>query len=148
MKKSAFRHPTDLAFECTRCGLCCGDTPNRTRHILLTQKDAEHVANATRREIGSFCTPTPENAPYIYEMNKNPEGKCVFLQANQCTIYEARPLICRFYPFQLSMDFDGVYVFEATAECPVVGAGGKRLDGAFFRGLFELARKRLGFEES
>jgi Fe-S-cluster containining protein len=147
MKKTDFRHP-DLAFECSRCGLCCGDTPNRTRHIRLTKLDAEGIAQAPRREIGSYCTPTPENAPYIHEMHKTPEGNCVFLVNNQCTIYDARPLICRFYPFQLSMDFDGIYVFEATAECPAIGAeGGKRLEGAFFRGLFELARKRLGFEE-
>ena len=34
-EKKGFTHPANLRFECSRCGLCCGDTAQKTRHILL-----------------------------------------------------------------------------------------------------------------
>ena len=144
-----FDYPPDLCFGCSKCGLCCGDTPNKTRHILLLKQDATRIAAATSKETATFATETPQNAPYIYEMHKNPaDQKCVFLQNNQCTIYEHRPLICRFYPFELSTTENGVYVFRATDECPGVcatgqGVGKGKLEERFFRVLLELARVEL-----
>ena len=46
---------------------------------------------------------------YSYEMKKNKKGKCFFLKENQCCIYEFRPIICRFYPFELKFDLDQKY---------------------------------------
>ena len=32
-----------------------------------------------------------------------PDGRCIFLNdAKQCTIYEQRPMDCRFYPFDIA----------------------------------------------
>jgi len=145
MKKTSFAHPQGIYFSCSKCGLCCGDTTQKTRHIRLTERDAEKIANATAQPISKFADQTPEKTPYIYEMHKDKRsGKCIFLQNNQCTIYMQRPLICRFYPFQLTTAKDRTHVFEATDECPKISAQeGEELDESFFEALFRLACERL-----
>jgi len=57
---------------------------------------------------------------YKYQMvQKN--GACIFFSNNKCTIYELRPLICRFYPF--TMIENESYVFQVDADCPSVNIG-------------------------
>ncbi len=76
-------------------------------------------------------------------MRKTNEGKCVFLKENQCTIYELRPLICIFYPFELKFeDSKSLHVFNFTAECPAIGRG-NNVEETDFERLFELAQERL-----
>ena len=140
-----FEYPADVCFGCSKCGLCCGDTQQKKRHVLLLKSDAERIAAHTKQEIDTFAAEIADKAPYVYELQKNPrDGKCLFLQGNGCKIYAVRPLICRFYPFELSTKEEGVYVFRVTDECPgVLCQGtkgvGKKLDAGFFRILLELA---------
>lgn len=137
-----FDYPKNVHFSCTKCGLCCGDTAKKKRHILLLEKEAELLKAHTKQEISAFADKIPEKVPYVFEMHKT-SGKCVFLKNNQCTIYEVRPLICRFYPFEMSTDKNGVYKFRATDECPAVSCnnadGEENLDAQFFRELLDLA---------
>jgi Fe-S-cluster containining protein len=94
--------------------------------------------------IQQFAEPIRGKEPYVYEMKKSTYGKCLFLKDNRCTNYEHRPLICRFYPFELkpSQDKEG-YVFGVTFECPTIGKG-KMFDRKDFEDLFRLAEERLG----
>jgi Fe-S-cluster containining protein len=143
-----FEYPENVRFECTKCGLCCGDTPEKTRHVLLLKTDAARIAAHTKRQIGTFANETQDKSPYVYEMHKAQDGKCVFLQNNRCVVYNVRPLICRFYPFELLTDENVVCRSRVTDECPgvfcqdTVGVG-KKLDAHYFRVLFELARDEL-----
>jgi Fe-S-cluster containining protein len=76
-------------------------------------------------------------------MKKSSEGKCFFLKENRCIIYEFRPLICIFYPFQLTFDNGkGFHVFEFTLECPGINQG-KLFTENDFEMLFKLAQARL-----
>ena len=140
-----FEYPADICFGCSKCGLCCGDTQQKKRHVLLLKSDAERIAAQTKREIGTFTDEIEDKAPYVYEMQKKPgDGKCLFLQGNECVVYVVRPLICRFYPFELSTKEEGVYVFRVTDECSGVFSHGPqgvgmKLDAGFFRALLELA---------
>ncbi len=140
------KHPKNINFNCNKCGICCGDTDNKTRRILLLKPDADHIANHTNQQICTFARQTPEKNPYIYEMKKNPQdGKCIFLKNNQCTIYEQRPLICKFYPFELSTSKERHYIFKFTQECPGIsktqpqtGEEGT-LNEMYFKKLLQLA---------
>ena len=148
-----FEYPQNVSFECTKCGLCCGDTPKTTRHVLLLQQDAERISRYTNNEISMFATKTQDKSPYVYEMYKNQNGKCVFLQNNKCRAYEVRPLICRFYPFELSTDGNGFYKFKVTDECPKVscnkaGNAGKKLGAGHFKKLLNLACIALNGEST
>jgi|YelNatPaOPRAMG01_1025707.scaffolds.fasta_scaffold125103_2 Fe-S-cluster containining protein len=139
----AFIYPENVSFACNGCGLCCGDTAHKTRHILLLESEAEAISAQTCRPIEDFAEEISGTAPYVYQMKKPKEGKCIFLENNRCIIYELRPLICRFYPFELKFDQDrGRYVFSYTLECPTINKG-KALAKKDFEELFALAEERL-----
>ena len=137
-----FDYPTELRFQCTKCGICCGDTQEKTRHILLLTAEAEQIATATSQPIAKFAVKIEGKAPYSHEMKKTIEnGKCVFLENNSCTIYPLRPLICRFYPFELKVTANGKHQFLYTDECLGIGKG-KTLSKNYFETLFQLARTK------
>ncbi len=138
-----FTYPTEISFSCNGCGLCCGDTPKKTRHILLLRCEMQKIAKETGISANRFSNEIMDKQPYCFEMKKTNEGKCFFLKNNQCTIYSLRPLICRFYPFQLMYDLDKEkHVFDVTLECPAINQG-KPFKEKEFEQLFELARKIL-----
>ncbi len=144
-----FDYPDDVCFDCSKCGLCCGDTTEKTRHVLMLRSDAEKISILTGLPVNKFAHEIIGKIPYIYEMNKKPEnGECTFLEDNQCTLYAYRPLICRFYPFELSTNNDGKYVFRVTLECPGVRhlgtfGVGMKLNSDYFKALFDLACTEL-----
>ena len=144
-----FEHPKDLRFTCSKCGLCCGDTEKKIRHILLLKSEAEEIALQINQPVENFTTKNSDKAPYVYEIKKTPEQrKCVFFYAGRCSIYKIRPLVCRFYPFELCVDKQGACVFKATSECPGISKvkscpSNERLEWDFFSALLELAQARF-----
>jgi Fe-S-cluster containining protein len=142
----SFDYPT-VRFKCVKCGICCGDTTEKTRHILLLTEEAEKIAETTKQPVTRFAVKIEDKTPYAFEMKKTIEdGKCVFLAENRCTIYPLRPLICRFYPFELKPDESERYRFFCTDECLGVNKG-KQLDEEYFRRLFKLACDQLSDSE-
>jgi len=138
-----FTYPVNIKFDCNRCGLCCGDTKQKTRHILLLESEAKMIASHTSRRIFDFSGEIKDKLPYAYEMKKTSEGKCVFLKNNQCSIYPLRPLICMFYPFELKfVEKKGLHNFDFTLECPGINQG-KAFHEKDFKKLFKLAQKNL-----
>jgi len=136
-------YPQATRFKCVKCGICCGNTHAKTRHILLLKTEAEQISNATKRPITEFAVKIEGKEPYIYELAKTAkEGTCVFLERNQCTIYALRPLVCRFYPFELKTTGTRKHKFTPTDECPRIGKG-RVLQEEYFRKLFRLARGRV-----
>jgi Fe-S-cluster containining protein len=73
-------------------------------------------------------------------MKKGKEGKCIFLERKDCTVYASRPLICRYYPFELKNDGNEILLFSPTDECPGIGVG-EVLKESYFSELFRLARR-------
>ena len=139
-----FDYPTTVRFHCTKCGICCGDTEEKTRHIILLKTEAEQIAKTTTQPISKFAVKIKSKAPYVYEMKKRAEdGKCVFLEKNSCTIYPLRPLICRFYPFELKSAHSGKHQFLFTEECPGINTG-RMLSANYFRKMFRLAQAKHG----
>ena len=70
-----FTCPTNVLFECSRCGLCCGDTPHKKRHILLLESETNAISAETRLSKQEFAKPVTDRNPYYYEMKKSREGK-------------------------------------------------------------------------
>jgi len=139
----SFDYPKNVRFQCTECALCCGDTKKRVRHILLLKKEAERISEATFKPAEEFAAQIEGREPYVYEMKKTEkEGKCLFLKENLCAIYASRPLICRFYPFQLRNMKDGRHGFSHTTECPGIGKG-KRVGKSYLERLFQQAHEQL-----
>lgn len=135
--KMQFNYPRNVRFKCLRCALCCGDTKNRKRLILLLKLEAGRISCKTSKSLADFAEKVEGFEPYVYCMKKTDDERCTFLKNNSCSIYEIRPLICRFYPFQLKSTRTGRYAFECTTECPGIGAGPK-LEKGFFERLFKV----------
>ena len=118
-----FKHPRGLLFQCDRCALCCGDTEKRVRTILLLKSEACRIRLKTGKRFDEFVDKVEGFQPYVYRMKKTESGKCLFLDGNLCSIYDLRPLVCRFYPFELEGSGKGKYVFIPSHECPCIGTG-------------------------
>ena len=139
----SFEYPRNIRFSCNKCGLCCGNTSQKVRHVLLLDSDVRRIVSETKQDAKTFAIST-EHKRFRFEMLKNAQGKCVFLREGQCVIYEVRPLICRFYPFELKFELSKeTHVFSFTLECPAINQG-KVLSQKDFKKLFELAQERLG----
>ena len=142
-EKVNFTYPVNIKFGCNRCGLCCGDTKQKNRHILLLEAETNNIAAHTSRCILDFSLEIKDKRPYVYEMKKTSEGKCVYLKDNQCSIYQLRPLICRFYPFELKFNKDKkLHDFDFTVECPGINQGKVFLERDFKK-LFKSAQESL-----
>jgi hypothetical protein len=133
--KMEFNYPKNVRFKCERCALCCGDAKNRARSILLLRIEAERISQKTLKSVEDFAEKIEEFEPYAYRMKKK-DGKCVFLRDNLCTIYQVRPLICTFYPFEFKEVGSKRYIFAYTDECPAIGKGPK-LKRDYFEKLFK-----------
>jgi Fe-S-cluster containining protein len=97
--------------------------------------DADRISRKTSTGTDEFAEKTEGFEPYVYRMRKTEDGKCLFLKENSCSIYQTRPLICRFYPFQLKNLRNRGYAFSHTDECPGIGKG-PLLRREFFGKLF------------
>jgi Fe-S-cluster containining protein len=107
---------------------------------LLFEKEAERISKFTSKPIEAFTHRIAGHEPYLYEMKKGKKGKCVFLERKNCTIYASRPLICRYYPFELKTDGNEILLFSPTNECLGIGVG-EVLGESYFSNLFRLARR-------
>ena len=138
------RYPR-VSFTCQRCAKCCMDSEERDRRIILLKCEVKEISAYTGLPPEKFCRKAPEDLleiykPYEYEMLKV-NGKCVFLNGNTCTIYEKRPLVCRFHPFWLEKE-DDTWVFGVDTKCPGVSTQNP-FDEQYFLKLLQTALTKL-----
>lgn len=98
---SPFWYQGGLAFECTGCGNCCsGPTTGfvwvndeeirRLAQLLAMDDDLDRFERQFVRQVGARKS--------LVEYS---DGDCIFLDehSRKCSVYEARPLQCRTWPF-------------------------------------------------
>lgn len=140
--KDEFSYPENVRFFCLKCGTCCGDTELKQRHILLMKSEAEKISKLEGLQIADFAEKHKGRGPYLFEIKKTKDrGQCLFLKNNRCAIYSKRPMICRFYPFELRPTAKKRFEFLCTTECPGIGIG-TLLDKRYFEKLFRLVCKK------
>jgi Fe-S-cluster containining protein len=135
------RYPAGLRWMCIRCTRSCRDLPRRTRNILLAESDIKRITNGTKLMPEEFSIPSRGSFPYLRRMRKI-GGRCIFLRESRCSIYRARPLICRFYPFSLQAATNKTFDIGFDSSCSGIGRGPHR-NARFFSGLMGLASKEL-----
>ena len=86
-----------LRFQCTGCGQCCTGSPG---YVYLSLPDVERFAEHFQ------CTPQEFVEQYArlegdqYALLDREESyDCIFLKDKQCTVYNARPVQCRTFPW-------------------------------------------------
>jgi Fe-S-cluster containining protein len=113
-----------LRFSCARCSRCCRHEPG---YVFLSRRDLVALAAATGLEepelLRRYCTRVQIGELPRLSLREKPNYDCIFWENGGCTVYEARPLQCRSYPFWAS-NVDSEESWERTArDCPGIGQG-------------------------
>lgn len=86
-----------LKFKCTGCGKCCTGSPG---YVFLSHTDLENLSQHLKLSIDEFTKQYTRYVDGQYALLDHPTSyDCVFLKENKCTVYEARPIQCRTFPW-------------------------------------------------
>ena len=120
-----------LKFACTRCSSCCR---HESGYVFLSRKDLASLVlffkTGQKAFIETFCRwiPSLDDTEQL-SLKEKSDFDCIFWSASAndsnggCSVYEARPLQCRAFPFWASIVYDK-NSWKATArECPGMGKG-------------------------
>jgi hypothetical protein len=117
-----FRHAAEEIEEqidCRQCAECC-----RVGEVPLAERDVEHLSRFLRISPKKFVeeyTATGEDGELILRRSK---AGCVFLDGNDCTVYEARPGNCERFPHLIrgagSIQSRMWQFVDRAAYCPIV----------------------------
>lgn len=112
-----------LQFSCTSCGHCCRHEPG---YVFLSPEDLAGLAKIKKmtEQVFSekYCRTVDLGIVTRLSLLETPEHDCVFWDQG-CSIYNARPLQCRTYPFWPAImasieDWD-----REAQECPGINQG-------------------------
>ena len=98
-----------IAFRCAKCAACCR---NLTEPFMLEALDVFRLARYLRKEDDTIFGPEDvlprcaesaliEGYPVFQIKTTGADAACVFLKDGRCSVYEARPHVCRVYPFSV-----------------------------------------------
>ena len=79
--------------DCTQCANCC-----RVATVTLSERDVDRLARYLRIKPRKFIPDYTEESEDEGLILRRSESGCVFLSGNDCTVYDARPDICRRFP--------------------------------------------------
>jgi Fe-S-cluster containining protein len=110
-----------LSFTCTRCGACCTGAPG---YVWVDADEVAALAAHRGETPDEFSTRFVRKVGGRYSLIEKPGGDCIFWERGVgCTVYEARPVQCRTWPFwpenvETPEDWENV-----TQICPGSGRG-------------------------
>ena len=113
-----------VKFKCHSCAHCCTEvvclpSPWDVRRIVhMTDADPfDFLEFLTAEELEDVDADDPTwlevgDERYMMALKRDETEGCHFLnkQTKRCTIYEARPFLCRLYPFKVEEDKDGNFL--------------------------------------
>jgi len=88
-----------LRFKCTGCGKCCTGSSG---YVFLSPHDIEVMARHCEISVQEFIdlyTRIIDGQLCLLDAPRTDE--CIFLRDKQCTVYQARPIQCRTFPWWL-----------------------------------------------
>ena len=118
-----FRHAAEKvqdAIDCRACAECC-----RVTEVQLAERDVEHLARYLGLRPQKFLEEyTMRNKDQELILRRTEKEGCVFLQGNECTVYEARPGNCEKFPHLLrgagSLESRMWEFVDRATYCPIV----------------------------
>ena len=114
---------SELRFECTECGQCCRQR-GVYAYVYVNEEECERLAS----HLG--LTPAAFNKKHTFidedgwRQLSMDDQDCRFLDPEgRCTVYEARPVQCRTFPFWRELVGRSGFKAEAGRICEGVGRG-------------------------
>jgi Fe-S-cluster containining protein len=111
-----------LRFSCTQCGKCCGGAPG---YVWVRPDDIAALCQHLGIDQEAFEQQFVRKMGLRKSLIELANGDCIFLdpKTRQCSVYEARPLQCRTWPFWES-NVKTEQAWRQTCEvCPGSGQG-------------------------
>ena len=110
-----------IRFKCQGTGRCC-KSEKVDGYVYLTLEDRRKVANhlglSTQKFTKRYVTKT-NNKFHFKQINPH----CPFLEQNHCSIYDARPIQCRTWPFWPENMKKHTWEKEVKKVCSGIGKG-------------------------
>ena len=79
--------------DCLSCANCC-----RVATVQTSDRDAERLAGYLGMRLAEFVRDFTVESKEEGRILKRNENGCIFLKGNVCSVYEARPRTCEFFP--------------------------------------------------
>jgi Fe-S-cluster containining protein len=104
-------------FPCAKCGNCCkklgaGDW---TGISIFPWETHLFPKDSIKPNLGLGDTPEDPDFKTILYLYDSQE--CVHLDNDWCLIHDMRPIVCRSYPFRMSIQGTGRKIYEVAPEC-------------------------------
>jgi len=128
-KSGAAWYGGGLRFECERCGRCCGGEPG---DVFITPDEVDRVAAKLGLSVEEFTAGHLRFTRRGASLAERPNGDCVLLPepdggggggGQHCTVYDARPMQCRMWPFWRENLTSHVAWNRAAVDCPGMSQG-------------------------
>lgn len=112
-----------IQFQCQGSGKCC-TSHGEFGFVFLSLKDrrrfAKHLGISTLKFTKEYC----DQRSGAYHLKEDPKNTdCMFLKNKGCSVYEARPMQCRTWPFWPEVMGAKTWKKEVVSFCPGVGKG-------------------------
>jgi hypothetical protein len=111
-----------LRFSCTACGDCCSGEPGA---VWVDDEELSALAETLGLEAAEVERQYTRRLGVRRALLERFDGDCIFLdgQSRRCTVYPARPLQCRTWPFWHE-NVASPSLWQQTCEvCPGAGNG-------------------------
>jgi Fe-S-cluster containining protein len=111
-----------LNFTCTQCGNCCTGAPGV---VWVDDAEIKAIADLTGKSTGEILLMHTRLYAGRRTLTEYANGDCTFFDPEKrgCTIYEARPVQCRTWPFWNSNLKDKASWDSLSPDCPGAGKG-------------------------
>lgn len=111
-----------LQFECTGCGDCCSGEPG---YVWVADDEIQQMALQLQIPVEQFEARFIRRIGRQKSLIEYPGGDCIFLDpdSRRCTVYAARPVQCRTWPFWTSNLRSRKAWRETCQVCPGSGKG-------------------------
>lgn len=112
-----------LRFQCQGSGKCC-TSHGEYGFVFMTKEDRQNMAAFLGLSLGPFTRKYCDKTNGFYHLKEDPKNTdCMFLKDKRCTVYEARPIQCRTWPFWPDVMNAKTWKKEVVSFCPGVGKG-------------------------
>lgn len=136
-----------FSFQCAKCGDCCKNNATVVLNGYDFLRIAEHLhmpAEEMFRQHMDLTHLEMSNFPLMVIKSQATGSACRFCLDGKCSIYKARPFICRLYPIGYTLDSDALAYFQVQGCRQLANGEEQTLDQylEFAAGAQELERQR------
>ena len=111
-----------VRFACQGSGQCCVSR-GQFGFVYLTLEERRKMAGLLKLSVSAFTRKYCKKTDGVWHLKDAAGPECIFLEGKRCSVYSARPMQCRTWPFWPEVMGAKTWAKEVAAYCPGVGKG-------------------------